>query len=181
MIRLGSCLVVDCKSLYDHVIREGAAGTLADKTGALDVVVLKQHLQRLGLPCRWAPTTAQLADCLTKSDADAMDHLRATMRSGRYQLSDEDATMKARAEEKERRLSCTRLLRRHHIPRALACAQGAAQRAGEKHRCRRPLVAPSRSRLLCTRLLCTLRAQCHVYPSRLDAYIELRRALGPER
>lgn len=97
--------ITDCKSLYDHCHKEGSAGTLSDKSGALDVVQLKQSLTRLNLPLRWAPTKVQLADGLTKSDADALDYLRATMRSGRYELCDEEKTMTMRAEEKARRVS----------------------------------------------------------------------------
>ena len=41
---------------------------------------------------------------LTKSDAEALDYLRTTLREGRYQLSDEEATMEMKAKEKERRL-----------------------------------------------------------------------------
>jgi len=96
--------ITDCKSLYDHCTKMGGAATLADKSGALDVVTLRETLARIGLPLRWAPTQVQLADGLTKSDADAIDYLRATLREGVYELADEEATMSRRAQEKQRRV-----------------------------------------------------------------------------
>lgn len=52
---------------------------------------------------RWAPTWLQLADALTKENADAMDLLRAAMRKGQYQLCQESVMMEAAATEREAR------------------------------------------------------------------------------
>lgn len=81
--------ITDCKSLYDHVHREGAPKASADKRLAIDLAALRQILAREGRfqweaqhgtssqdlatperPCRpplhWLPTGEQLADILTK-------------------------------------------------------------------------------------------------------------------
>jgi hypothetical protein len=44
-----------------------------------------------------------LADALTKDKGDAADLLRAVIRSGKYQISDEEAVLQMKAEERERR------------------------------------------------------------------------------
>ena len=80
-------MVTDCKSLYDHVHREGAPKAPSDKRLAIDIADLRGTLVQEGMqqwvekhgadttpspdkPCRpplhWLPTTEQLADCLTK-------------------------------------------------------------------------------------------------------------------
>ena len=81
--------ITDCKSLYDHVHREGTPKAPADKRLAIDLAALRQALAREGRhqwekhydasrsdlvtperPCRpplpWLPTGDQLADILTK-------------------------------------------------------------------------------------------------------------------
>ena len=81
--------ITDCKSLYDHVHREGTPKAPADKRLAIDLAALRQSLAREGRhqwekqynmrqsdlatperPCRpplhWLPTGEQLADILTK-------------------------------------------------------------------------------------------------------------------
>ena len=99
-----SVLMVDCKSVFDHLNSQGCPSSVSDKVAALDLVAIRSHLRRLGVSCRWIPTRIQLADSLTKNDAEAIDLLRSTMRRGRYEISDEDEAMEARAHEKERRL-----------------------------------------------------------------------------
>ena len=81
--------ITDCKSLYDHIHREGAPKAPADKRLAIDLAALRQVLSHEGRlqwekqygmapdalvtperPCRpplhWLPTGEQLADILTK-------------------------------------------------------------------------------------------------------------------
>ena len=81
--------ITDCKSLYDHIHREGAPKAPADKRLAIDLAALRQVLFHEGRlqwekqyhmppdalatperPCRpplhWLPTGEQLADILTK-------------------------------------------------------------------------------------------------------------------
>ncbi|CAE7625738.1 unnamed protein product [Symbiodinium sp. CCMP2592] len=80
-------LFTDCKSLYDHLHREGTPKAPADKRLAVDLADLRQTLMKQGTaqwkkhhgedarhaperPCRppihWVPTEEQLADFLTK-------------------------------------------------------------------------------------------------------------------
>ena len=80
-------LLTDCKSLFDHVHREGTPKAPADKRLAVDLADLHQTLMKEGRtqwrrqhgadarrtperPCRpplhWIPTEDQLADSLTK-------------------------------------------------------------------------------------------------------------------
>ena len=77
---------------------------VSDKVAALDLVAVRSHLGRLQCRVRWIPTRIQLADSLTKNDAEAIDLLRSCMRRGRYEICDEDTAMEARALEKERRI-----------------------------------------------------------------------------
>ena len=81
-------LLTDCKSVYDHVHREGTPKVPSDKRLAVDLASIRQALiqearvqwgRRHGdhaehspdRPCRppphWVPTTEQLADFLTKA------------------------------------------------------------------------------------------------------------------
>ena len=45
-----SALMTDCKSLYDKVSAPTSPSSRAAKSAALDVVVLKEHMRRLGTP-----------------------------------------------------------------------------------------------------------------------------------
>ena len=60
-------------------------------------------MQRLGATIRWAPTSRQHADALTKDAADPVDLLRFCMRSGEYQLSREHIILERAAAERSRR------------------------------------------------------------------------------
>ena len=68
-----SVLMVDCKSVFDHLNSQGCPSSVSDKVAALDLVAIRSHLRRLGVSCRWIPTRIQLADSLTKNDAEAID------------------------------------------------------------------------------------------------------------
>jgi hypothetical protein len=103
--RFMSCAVSDCKSLFDHCSTQTCTGSVEDKTAAIDIAVLKSHLKRLSVPLRWCETEDQIADAMTKNAADALDALRAAMRTGVVHLQAEDSIMQARAEEKEYRLA----------------------------------------------------------------------------
>eukprot|EP00974_Lingulodinium_polyedra_P097951 9494974-Lingulodinium_polyedra.AAC.1 len=63
------------------------------------MIIVRESLHRLSCTLRWAPTNYQLADVLTKDAAEPADLIRATVRSGEYQLSDEGQVLaRARAE-----------------------------------------------------------------------------------
>ena len=51
-----SCLMTDCKSLYDKVNPAVGTGSQTDETAAVDIAVPKEHLKRLQVPLRWCPT-----------------------------------------------------------------------------------------------------------------------------
>ncbi|OLP84633.1 Copia protein, partial [Symbiodinium microadriaticum] len=97
-----SMVLTDCKSLYDHLTSKSAP-TLDDKHTALDVVIVRESLGKVQSSLRWIPTDRMLADALTKETVEAMDLLRACIRSGYYQISDEDHVLDWRAEERQRR------------------------------------------------------------------------------
>eukprot|EP00959_Pyramimonas_sp_CCMP1952_P466729 9490458-Pyramimonas_sp.AAC.1 len=96
-------VVTDCKSLYDHVKANTSPSSLEDKRCAIDVVVIKDSVQRCGASFRWCPTNRQLADALTKDKGDPADLLRACMRAHRYQLADEEYVLELKANERENR------------------------------------------------------------------------------
>ncbi|CAE7388309.1 GIP [Symbiodinium sp. CCMP2456] len=97
-----SVFVTDCKSLFDHLMSRSAP-TLDEKRTALDIVILRESLQKTQGSLRWVPTDRMLADAMTKESADALDMLRACLREGSYQISDESTILRWRSDEKERR------------------------------------------------------------------------------
>ena len=52
---------VDCKSIYDHLQHYSSPGSIGDKRVAIDLVIVKEALMRIGGVIRWAPTGLQLA------------------------------------------------------------------------------------------------------------------------
>ncbi|CAE7835178.1 RE2 [Symbiodinium microadriaticum] len=62
--------ITDCKSLFDHLHKEGIPRIPTDKRLAIDLSALRQNfdLERVGekAPLYWVPTGFQLADILTK-------------------------------------------------------------------------------------------------------------------
>ena len=95
-------VITDCKSLYDHLLSKSSP-TLDDKRTALDVVIVRESISRMSASLRWIPTDRMLADALTKDAAEAIDLLRACIRTGKYQVSEEDHVLLWRAEERHRR------------------------------------------------------------------------------
>lgn len=97
-----SIALTDCKSLYDHLTSKSAP-TLDDKRTALDVVIVRDSLEKTHANLRWIPTDRMVADALTKESPEAMDLMRACLRAGQYQISDEDDVLELRASERARR------------------------------------------------------------------------------
>ena len=95
-------VLTDCKSLYDH-LQSKSAPTLEDKRTDLDVVIIRESIAKMAASLRWIPTDRMLADSLTKESAEAVDLLRACLREGRYQVSEEDTVLLWRAAERQRR------------------------------------------------------------------------------
>jgi len=97
--------IVDCKSIYDHVQQFASPGSISDKRVAIDIIIVKETLSRIGGVIRWCPTWLQLADALTKESAEAMDILRGAICSGKYHLHAESKVMEAAAEQRQLRLA----------------------------------------------------------------------------
>ena len=95
-------VITDCKSLYDHLLSQSSP-TLDDRRTAIDIVILRDSIDRLGASLRWIPTDRMLADSLTKESVEAFDLLRACIRSGQYQISPESNVLEMRARERDRR------------------------------------------------------------------------------
>jgi hypothetical protein len=78
--------IVDCKSIYDHLQQFASPGRVSDKRVAIDLIIVKEALQRIQGVIRWCPTWLQLADALTKENPEAMDVLRGAIVSQSYHL-----------------------------------------------------------------------------------------------
>ena len=63
--RLRIRFLSDCRSLYDHLTREGIPRVASDRRLAIDLAAIREDLKRFGR-LAWIPTEAQLADILTK-------------------------------------------------------------------------------------------------------------------
>ncbi len=64
--------------------------------------MLRGLLSRTQTASRWAPGLRQLANALTKDNADCADTLRSALRLVSFCLGDEQAALRERAAEKER-------------------------------------------------------------------------------
>ena len=88
--------VVDCKSLYDVIIKNTTPQCREHRT-LLEALIIKDRVQ-LGVDMHWVHSAAQLADSLTKS----MDTttLRAFLEHGKICLHDIEAVLQERADKK---------------------------------------------------------------------------------
>ena len=96
--------IVDCKSIYDHLQNYASPGSIGDKRVAIDLVIVRETLKRVGGLIRWVPTWLQLADAMTKESPEAMDLLRAALVSNNYHLSQESVMLNAAAKQRQVRL-----------------------------------------------------------------------------
>ena len=76
---------------------------LDDRRTSIDIIIIKDSIKRIGGSLRWIPTDHMLADAMTKESADALDLLRACIRSTWYQISPEERVLELRAKERDRR------------------------------------------------------------------------------
>ena len=97
--------IVDCKSIYDHLQQFASPGSVSDKRVAIDLIIVKEALQRIKGVIRWCPTWLQLADALTKENPEAMDVLRGAIVSKSYHLHAESSVMEAAADQRQKRLA----------------------------------------------------------------------------
>ena len=93
------------KSTYDHLQTFASPGSVGDKRVAIDLVIVRETLQRIGGVVRWPPTWLQLANVLIKETAEAMDLLRAAMTTNKYHLNNEGTMMETAAIQRQLRLS----------------------------------------------------------------------------
>ena len=63
--RLHLRYISDCRSLYDHLHKEGVPRVPSDRRLAIDVAAIRQDLRRQGR-LAWVPTDRQFADIATK-------------------------------------------------------------------------------------------------------------------
>jgi len=62
-----SCLVTDCKSLFDAVERSQSCGlNLSERRTAIEVLAARERLAALKIPVKWVNSDRQIADGLTK-------------------------------------------------------------------------------------------------------------------
>ena len=90
--------ITDCKSLYDLITR--TAPPSCSEFHVRLVARAVKEARHEGISVRWVHTGAQLADCSTK--AMQCHFLGETLRLGAYQLHDETATLKDRAQTRDR-------------------------------------------------------------------------------
>ena len=91
--------IADCRSIYDHLQAFASPGSISDMRVAIDLVMVKEALTRLWGSIRWAPAWLQLADALTKENADAMDILRGAIESNVYHLNNANVMLQNAAEQ----------------------------------------------------------------------------------
>eukprot|EP00435_Cladocopium_sp_Y103_P048189 s837_g14.t1 len=97
-------IITDCKSLFDHLIAVTSPTSIEDRRTSIDIVILRQSLERLKGSLRWVPTNRMLADSLTKNAGDPTDLLRACIRQCTYQISPEETVLQLQAAERQRRV-----------------------------------------------------------------------------
>eukprot|EP00435_Cladocopium_sp_Y103_P057125 s917_g19.t1 len=103
--KIKTIVVTDCKSLFDHLVSVSAPTAVEDRRTSIDIVIIRQSLQRTKASVRWVPTNRMLADSLTKDAGDPTDLLRACIKEGTYQISPEETVLKMQALEKQNRLA----------------------------------------------------------------------------
>ena len=94
--------ITDAKSPFD-ALKASTPANIADREAAIDVVCIKQLMDRTGQYSRWIPGPMNPSDILTKDSGPAADLFRSMVRSGCCTLALEEETMMQRDAEKQRR------------------------------------------------------------------------------
>jgi hypothetical protein len=97
--QVGLVAVTDCKSLYDHLNKQGSAPP-DDKRLSLDMQVLRDMMENGGLRVRWVATQQMIADPLTK--ASPGNYLSHVLRTGVFHITRHPEIDWVYLEEKER-------------------------------------------------------------------------------
>ena len=88
--------VVDAKSLYDNLMKEGSQSQ--DKFTALDVAIARERVDGLGVDLRWVEHQAMVVDSLTKLNGNK-EALMKLLTTGTFKLEAEEWQL----EDRERR------------------------------------------------------------------------------
>ena len=89
--RTAIVVVVDSRPAYDHL--NGQVMTIKDKRLAIEMLLVKQDVEREGVQVRWTPTDRMLADSLTKLWGP-QELLRKVLSEGRMILIESDQITK---------------------------------------------------------------------------------------
>ena len=82
-----SLSVVDAKSLYDNLMKEGSQSQ--DKFTALDVAIARERVDGLGVDLRWVEHQAMVVDSLTKLNGNK-EALMKLLTTGTFKLEAEE-------------------------------------------------------------------------------------------
>ena len=115
--------VVDAKSVYDSVIRNGSS-MKQDRRTAIDLAMARETLQHVQATIRWCPHTKMLADSLTKAEVSkGNDAMASVFNNGTYRLAPETEEMQLRKDDP---------LRKHRDRRTSAALMREAQDCGNE-------------------------------------------------
>ena len=81
--------VIDAKSVYDAVIRNGSS-LKQDRRTAIDIATARETLQHVDTTIRWCPHIKMPTDALTKAEVSkGNDAMTSDLRNGTYRLAPE--------------------------------------------------------------------------------------------
>ena len=86
-IRVPITIAIDSRPVFDHV--NGQAMTIKDKRMAIEMLLVKQDVEKDNVSLRWLSTEHMLADMLTKINVP-MELVRKVFREGRMILTEND-------------------------------------------------------------------------------------------
>lgn len=86
-VRTPVTLLVDSKPAYYHL--QGQVLTIKDKRLAIEMLLMKQDVERENVAVKWIPTEQMLVDGLTKIGAP-LQLLRRVMKEGRITIVEND-------------------------------------------------------------------------------------------
>ena len=95
--------VIDAKSVYDSVIRNGSF-LKQDRRTAIDLAMARETLQHVQATIRWCPHTTMLAHVLTKAEVNkGNDAMLSVLRNGTYRLAPGAQEMQLRKDDPHRK------------------------------------------------------------------------------
>ena len=94
-------LVTDCKSLYDVCTKNGSMPE--ERRVALDLLDVRESIEKFGDKIRWIPTDHMLVDCMTKNMPP--DAMVGYMKSMEYAFKHDDVIKQTKREVAKMRLA----------------------------------------------------------------------------